>query len=365
MPEIVNITIDDSIPVKKGQQEIKVKDYATTPLEDSQFVHFFDGDDWDIEAIRIKDFHEDTKKGKGEDPDEFHFDLSGFDDDFTVDIDGEFDFDCFIIQNATSFEEDGGVYAIEYTGSDGESHTVEIDPGDACLVINPPCLTPGTLVSTPGGWEKAGVLKVGDLVDTADGGPQPLCWVNKRRMVFSGEDSAFKPIFIEKSALGPRMPLNDLYLSPQHRVLLDGPMIRRKCGSSEVLVSAKALTDRKGIRRAAGAASVEYITLMFKSHQIIFAEGVKVESYLPRPYALDFLTGAAADELQKMFPGVFSEDSAAIYPSARPVLTTRQALQLTKAKCRPELFTRHRVFPSGTLGWPDWRRRFDLSFGVR
>lgn len=329
MPEIINITIDDSIPDKKGKQEIKIKEYATTPLEDSQFVHFFDGDDWDIEEIVIKDFHKDKKKGEDEEPDEFHFDLSGFDDDFTVDIDGEFDFDCFIIQNATSFEEDGGVYSIEYIGSDGESHTVEIDPGDACMVINPPCLTPGTLVSTPRGLIKANDLRVGDLVDTVDCGPQPICWIQKRRLVFSAGEEDFKPILIQKGSLAPCKPLNDLYLSPQHRVLLDGPLIKQKCGASEVLVPAKALTDRKGIRSTPGTASVEYVTVMFKSHQIILAEGVKVESYLPRPYAAQFLTKKATAELEGLFPGLFSEKFEEIYPAVRPVLTTQQALRLT------------------------------------
>lgn len=331
MPEIINITIDDSIPDKKGKQEIKIKEYATTPLEDSQFVHFFDGDDWDIDEIVIKDFHKD-KKGKGEEPDEFHFDLSGFDDDFIVDIDGEFDFDCFIIQNATSFEEDGGVYTIEYIGSDGESHTVEIDPGDACMVINPPCLTPATLVSTPNGMKRAQDLKVGDLVETLDSGPQPICWIQKRRLVFSVGEVNFKPILIQKGALGPRKPLNDLYLSPQHRVLLDGPVVRRKCGASEVLVPAKALTDWKGIRNTPGKASVEYVTVMFKTHQIIFAEGVEVESYLPRPYAAQFLTKKATAELEEMFPEVLSEKAADVYPAVRPILTTQQALLLAKAE---------------------------------
>lgn len=325
MPDIVNITIDASIKEdKNGVQIIKVKDYLEKgqDVKDSQQVFFFDGDDWDIQAIEIKDFHKDDKKD--EDPDEFNFDLSLFDDDFTVDIDKEQADDCFIVDKASSFVEVGGVYTITYLGSDDVEHVVTIDPGIACMIINTVCLTPETQILTMDGYMLVGDLQVGDLVMTKDNGPQSIHWIGRRKICFLNEETDLKPVVFPQGSLGTNVPFEDLITSPQHRIVLTGEQVKAVASENEALAAAKLLIGSHGVRIARGKRIVEYVSLLFAEHQILNANGVEVESLLPRPYARTFLPTHQVSEIEALFPGVFSDEFESIYPASRLILSSQE-----------------------------------------
>jgi len=67
----------------------------------------------------------------------------------------------------------------------------------------PVCFTPGTLIATPAGPRPIETLAVGDLVDTADDGPQPIRWIGRRGYAFPPTPEKHKPIQIKAGALGP------------------------------------------------------------------------------------------------------------------------------------------------------------------
>nr|AIA91314.1 CAZy families GT4 protein [uncultured Gluconobacter sp.] len=97
-------------------------------------------------------------------------------------------------------------------------------------------------------------LRVGDLVLTKDDGPQPLRWISSRHV--SAEMLAahpnMRPIRIRAGALGEGLPLRDLIVSPQHRMLVRSKVAERMFGEEEVLVAAKHLLELDGVDVARG-----------------------------------------------------------------------------------------------------------------
>ena len=77
MAESIFVTIDDAVKTGTGTYKVKVEKFATTSVDGSQDLYLSDGGD--ITDLTI------TKMGKDDaTPDTFHFDISTFDDDFTV-----------------------------------------------------------------------------------------------------------------------------------------------------------------------------------------------------------------------------------------------------------------------------------------
>ena len=53
-------------------------------------------------------------------------------------------------------------------------------------------------------------------------------------------------------------------------------------GTAEVLIAARDLVDGRAVRSVPGG-EVDYFHLLFDCHQIVFAEGMATESFLPGP----------------------------------------------------------------------------------
>ena len=137
------------------------------------------------------------------------------------------------------------------------------------------CFTSGTRIRTPDGERLVETLLAGDLVTTLDRGPQVIAWQSSRVLDFRTAPSTQKPIELKPGALGEATPQTALRLSPQHRVFLKDPQL------GEVLVPALWLSGYPRVRSVNGARRVTYHTLMFRHHEVIFANGAAVESFFP------------------------------------------------------------------------------------
>ena len=138
--------------------------------------------------------------------------------------------------------------------------------------VNVPCFVSGTLISTPMGEVPIEALRVGDLVLTADAGPQPIMWVGFRELA-RGEliKTGQYPIEFKTGSLGLGQPKRSLRVSPQHRMLIKG----------NLFAPARGLTGMPKVRVMSGCRTVKYYHILLRKHEVIYAEGAPTESLLP------------------------------------------------------------------------------------
>ena len=192
------------------------------------------------------------------------------------------------------------------------------------------CFTPGALIATPEGDRPVQKLEVGDLVTTKDNGAQPIRYIARR--MFKGRELLayphLKPVVIRAGALGDDIPRRDLKVSPQHRMVISGWRAEMLFGEDEVMAPAIALVNDKMVRIAHGARHVEYIHLLFDSHQVIFAEGAATESLHPGETALDSMGAASRDELLEIYPEFAHMGVETFGAAARPSLRAYEAVAI-------------------------------------
>ncbi|MBY6161597.1 Hint domain-containing protein [Mameliella alba] len=194
-----------------------------------------------------------------------------------------------------------------------------------------PCFTPGTLIATPEGERLVEELKVGDRVITRDNGIQEIKWVGRKDL--TGFDLArkphFKPILIQKGALGNNLPEHDMLVSPNHRVLVANDKTALYFEEREVLVAAKHLTGLDGVDEVE-ANGVAYIHVMFDSHEVILSNGAWTESFQPGDYSLKGIGNAQRQEILELFPELEHAEGLKAYASARRSLKKHEAALLTQ-----------------------------------
>lgn len=213
-------------------------------------------------------------------------------------------------------------------------NNINLDSGD----LNVPyqdipsfiCFTPGALITTPRGQVRVEDLQVGDLVITADNGLQAIRWIGSRRMTGARLQAYpdLRPIRIRRDAFGPGMPERDMWVSPQHRMLVRAERTQLDFGETEVLAPAKGLLDDHRVTIDYGLKETTYIHILFDRHEIIWANGTPTESFHPGHHAMDTIEQAARDELYEIFPEL--RDSPTNYgPAVRLSLRVRDTQSLT------------------------------------
>ncbi len=217
---------------------------------------------------------------------------------------------------------------VEILADDG-SVTGEFDFFEIEQVI--PCFTPGTLIATPQGERLVEDLQVGDRVITRDNGIQEIKWVGRKDLtgIELARKPHFKPILIQKGALGNNLPEHDMLVSPNHRVLVANDKTALYFEEREVLVAAKHLTGLDGVDEVESL-GVSYIHVMFDQHEVILSNGAWTESFQPGDYSLKGIGNAQRQEILELFPELEHEDGLKAYGSARRSLKKHEAALLTK-----------------------------------
>lgn len=166
------------------------------------------------------------------------------------------------------------------------------------------CFTPGTRIRTGQGLRLIEDLREGDLVQTKDNGVQPIRWIGSRRM--SGARlfamPHLRPIRVRAGLFGAGIPDQDLIVSPEHRLLVKGPVAQDLFNTSEVLIAAKDLVDGDKVMGNLKPREVTYIHLLFDQHQVMWANGVETESFHPASAALASLDDADRARLLATHP---------------------------------------------------------------
>jgi hypothetical protein len=159
------------------------------------------------------------------------------------------------------------------------------------------CFAQGTLIAAENGQVEVQDLQAGDLVETRDGGLQPVTWIGRTTVPATGD---LAPIVITKGTLGND---RDLVVSPQHAILLDDWRAELFFGQDEVLVRAVDLLGHDGVYRKTGGV-VTYFHILFDAHQLVRSEAIWSESLYPGDMTLQTVNEAARDEIIELFPNL-------------------------------------------------------------
>jgi hypothetical protein len=189
-----------------------------------------------------------------------------------------------------------------------------------------PCFTPGTLIATSTGERLVEDLRKGDRIITRDHGVQEIRWVG-RRLLSGGELARaphLKPVLIREGALGHGLPMRDLLVSPQHRLLMNNEKTALYFEDREVLAAAKHLTGMEGID-IVEASSVSYIHFMFDQHEVVLSNGTWTESFQPGQQTLAGMDSAQRKEIFELFPQVAETERSGTYKSSRRSLKKHEA----------------------------------------
>jgi hypothetical protein len=133
------------------------------------------------------------------------------------------------------------------------------------------CYCRGTLIMTDRGDVPVEQLHTGELVRTLSGALRPIIWIGHRRIDLTRhpDPKLAQPIRIRAGAFADGVPHNDLLVSPDHAIYVDGR-----------LIPARLLCNDTTIVRETSLRTVSYFHVELDRHDIVLAEGLPAESYL-------------------------------------------------------------------------------------
>ena len=171
------------------------------------------------------------------------------------------------------------------------------------------CFTPGTRIETPQGPRLVEELREGDPVQTKDDGAQEIQWIGSRRMTGARLFAMphLRPVRIRTGALGVSRPDQELLVSPEHRMLVQGDVAQALFNTPEVLVSAKDIANGSTIKVDLAVREVTYVHLLLPRHQVLWANGIETESFHPASTAMSTLDDDDRLRLLSLFPALEQE----------------------------------------------------------
>lgn len=178
------------------------------------------------------------------------------------------------------------------------------------------CYAAGTRLATQSGARAIETIRPGELLHTADGGTRRVVWTGRRRLAPARHPRPWdvNPIRVRRNAFGPRLPVRDLVLSPDHAVFVEGVLIpvRYLCNGATVVQEVWP--------------EVTYWHIELDRHDVVLAEGLPAESYLDTGNRAAFEDAGLALALHPAFArAVWAEESCA------PLVTGGEVVRLVRA----------------------------------
>lgn len=133
------------------------------------------------------------------------------------------------------------------------------------------CYMAGTLIATPAGEVAVETLTIGDVVLTASGETRAVRWIGRQTVTRMFADPLRSyPVRILAGAFDDNLPKRDLYVSPDHALLVDG-----------LLVQANALVNGTSIARIERPEErFTYFHIELEDHALLLAEGTPAETFV-------------------------------------------------------------------------------------
>jgi hypothetical protein len=138
------------------------------------------------------------------------------------------------------------------------------------------CFLQGSRILTIDGDVPVENLQPGDWVVTTNA-PARVKWIG-RQVIRKTHSAAWgrntTPVRVSAFAIDDQSPQRDLYLSPEHALLIDGALIPVK-----YLVNGHSVSFDE---EAAKSDTLEYFSVHLDTHEVIYAEGALAETFLYR-----------------------------------------------------------------------------------
>jgi hypothetical protein len=248
-------------------------------------------------------------------------------------------------------------FVLDGTGTEALMNEVkngqeELDPFDLTPGPVPVCFCAGTLIATPTGQRLIEELTAGDSVLTEDGRAVQIAWIStSRHSRGAATEPSRRPIVISANAFGPGLPMCDLAVSPQHRIVVEGPECELFFGSPRVFVIARHL-PLSVAHSPEPDAEVVYYHLLLDQHYVLLANGLPCESFQPARRTVEALSPEARASLDATL-AVLGEAAMLARPDALPTLASYEARVLAavldRNSCLAALpyapvLLRHRIF---------------------
>lgn len=186
------------------------------------------------------------------------------------------------------------------TSDGGASYITQTTPNSGAI----PCFVRGTHIETSNGAVKVEDLRAGDFLRIQNGElvAAKLILSTKVSARLLYQNPKLRPICITAGCLGLGLPARDLLVSPQHRILVSSPIVKRMFGEQGALVAAIRLTSLPGIFQVDDIDDVEYFHIITPNHEILNSEGVLSESFLIGPEASNIINAAQMEDVASLFP---------------------------------------------------------------
>jgi len=169
-------------------------------------------------------------------------------------------------------------------------------PSSDGTAITVACFAAGARILTAFGEVPVEELRIGDQVATLRGHRlAPIVWLGHRYLdcLRHPRPDDVRPICVKADTIADGVPHRDLWLSPEHAVLL-------RTEEETVLVPIRHLLNGTTIAQVPSA-SVTYWHVELASHDAIVAEGLPAETYLDTGNRADFANGGPAVTVHPTF----------------------------------------------------------------
>lgn len=258
---------------------------------------------------------------------------------------------------------DDGSYSLNITLDNGQTYTLShietadgFVPGSSTFskdaagdwlintVATDVCFLEGTLIRTTRGDVAVEDLSVGDelIVLGAGEATRPVVWVGFQNAVVRpalDDTEAGYPVRILKNALSENVPSNDLLVTAEHGLYLEGGF-----------VPVRMLVNGSSIFYDRSVSSYRYFHVETEQHSVILAENVATESYLDTGNRRSFTGGAVVS---------LTSRSLTWADAAAPLVTDRETVEMLHQRLSARATTALGLAASAKISLT---RKSDLSF---
>ncbi len=152
------------------------------------------------------------------------------------------------------------------------------------------CSMPGTMIATPDGEAAVETLPPGDLVLTSTGDAKPINWVGRQTMSKRFADPLRSyPVRVRAGSLDDNAPTRDLYVSPDHALLVGNVMV-----NAGALVNGTSITREETIPD-----TFVYYPIELDDRSFVLAEGAPAEAFVDNVDRMNFDNWS---EYQALYP---------------------------------------------------------------